>query len=111
MADLPGKRLRRHERKVERAAVQILWKDGNGIEQVLNGHTVDVSETGMRVLAPTRIDERIYVNFRAEALKLHGSASIRRCAREGSKYLIGMEFAGGLRWGPKTPVKPPGASQ
>ena len=95
------KGLRRHERDPLRAAVQLAFKDPSGLDRVLNGHSVDLSQSGMRVEVNTRIEERTYVTLRAEALKLHGSASVRRCVRDGSKYLVSLEFSGGMQWKPK----------
>ena len=107
----PKKGLRRHERDTQRASIQLVWKDRAGLDRVLNGLTVDVSQNGMRVEVSSRIEERTYVSFRADALKLHGSASVRRCVRSGSKYLIGLEFSGGLQWQPSTKPAPPSQGQ
>lgn len=101
------RRLRRHDRVAERVAVQVTWKDRNGNDQFLNGHTVDVAEEGIRIELKERIDEGTFVNFRAAALKLHGTASVRRCTRQGNKYMIGLQFAGGLRWKTKNSGEPP----
>jgi hypothetical protein len=105
------KGLRRHEREPQRVPVQIVWKDRDGLDRVLTGRTIDVSKNGMRVEVSSRIEERTYVTLRAEALKLHGSASVRRCARYGSKFMVGLEFSGGLQWKPPEPPKPPEAGK
>jgi hypothetical protein len=52
----------------------------------------------MRVQVSDPIPERIYVMLRADAIKLNGSASVRVCQRKGTKYVIGVEFSGGLTW-------------
>lgn len=95
--------LRRHERVAQSVPVQLNWKDPRGTEGFTTGTCVDISPAGMRVIVPVRIDEGVYVSFRAEKLPLQGSASVRACARKGAKYIIGLEFSGGLKWQPKPP--------
>jgi hypothetical protein len=102
------RRLRRHDRVEEKVAVQVMWKDRYGHDRLLSGHTVDVSQDGLRVELKERIDEGVFVNFRADGLKLHGTASVRRCTRQGAKYVIGLQFTGGLRWKTASAPKEPG---
>jgi hypothetical protein len=70
---------------------------------------VDVTQEGMRIELKDRIQEGTFVNFRAEALKLHGTASVRRCTRQGAKYLIGLQFTGGLKWKAEARAEEPGS--
>jgi hypothetical protein len=99
--------LRRHDRVERRVPVQVTWKDRLGNDNFLTGHTVDVSQDGMRLELGAKIAEGTFINFRAEGLKLHGTASVRRCVRQGSVYVIGLQFAGGLQWKAKEPDKSP----
>ena len=91
---------RRHDRTALDAAVQLSWTDRNGHETFANARLVDISESGMRVLMPEHLAEQTYVSFRAYQLNLQGTASVRRCRRQGTKYLVGLEFSGGLKWKP-----------
>ena len=93
--------LRRHPRSVVAAPVQLSWTDGNGHERLVTARVVDISENGMRVESPEALVPGVYVNFRAERLHLLGSASVRSCKKQGTKYLAGLEFSGGLKWKPK----------
>ncbi len=90
--------LRRHDRVEEGVTVQVMWKDRYGHDRLVSGRTIDVSRDGLRLQLKERLEEGIYVNFRADALKLHGTASVRWCTREGSKYVAGLQFSGGLQW-------------
>ena len=93
--------LRRHPRSEAVAPVQLSWTDRNGTERFVSGSILDISETGMRVESRESLVPGAYVNFRAERLNLQGSASVRSCKKQGTKYLAGLEFKGGLKWRPK----------
>jgi len=99
----PAGELRRHQRVKHESAVQVVWKDRDGTEKFTNGLLADISESGMRVRAEIAIDKGTYVGFRAGRLKLQGTGSVRSCTRQGSKFLLGVEFTGGLKWKPHTP--------
>jgi hypothetical protein len=94
--------LRRHARSAKSAAVQLIWKDRQGIDRFINGRIVDVSESGIRVELSDPMEKQTYVTLQAAGLGLHGSASVRTCARKGMKYLVGLEFSAGLKWKPKS---------
>ena len=68
----------------------------------MNGRVVDVSEAGIRVEVPEPLDKQTYLTLQAASLGLHGSASVRTCARKGTKYVAGLEFSAGLKWKPKS---------
>jgi hypothetical protein len=94
--------LRRHARSAKSAPVQLIWKDRQGIDRFINGRIVDVSESGIRVELNDPMEKQTYVTLQAAGLGLHGSASVRTCARKGMKYLVGLEFSAGLKWKPKS---------
>jgi len=93
--------LRRHARAEKSAAVQIGWQD-RGVDKFVNGRSLNVSPTGIRVEVSEPIDKQSYVTVQCPALGLHGRASVRTCARKGMKYVLGLEFSAGLQWKPKT---------
>jgi PilZ domain-containing protein len=92
--------IRRHERISENAPIRLMWKDRFGGDKFANGRVLDVSEEGMRIELPIQIEERIYVTFRADTIPLNGTASVRSCVRQTPKFVVGLEFAGGLKWKP-----------
>lgn len=95
---MPQGDLRRHDRVPQGTPVHVVWKNAEGNEEFTTGKTVDVSEAGMRIelLVPVKVGA--FVNFRAEKLRLHGSASVRSCVHKGARYLVGLQFSGGLKW-------------
>jgi hypothetical protein len=96
--------MRRHDRSNARVLVNIMWKDRWGLEKFTNAFSLDVSEAGMRVEVPEALPERSYVIVRAEKLGIHGTASVRSCARQGTHYVAGLEFSAGLKFKPKKPT-------
>jgi hypothetical protein len=92
--------IRRHERLPQTASVQVSWKDRLGNEKFANAEILDVSEEGMRVKLPESLVEHTLVTLRSDRPALHGRASVRSCARLGARYLVGLEFIGGLQWKP-----------
>jgi hypothetical protein len=93
--------LRRHTRAEKESTVQIVWKDRAGVDKYVNGGTLDISPSGMRVEVSVPIDKQTYVTLQCTALGLHGTASVRSCTRKGMKYVLGLEFSGGMKWKPK----------
>jgi hypothetical protein len=71
------------------------------MDQFVTGRSLDVSPSGMRVEVAAPIEKQTYVTVQCPALSLHGRASVRTCARKGVKYVVGLEFSGGLQWKPK----------
>jgi hypothetical protein len=90
--------LRRHAREEASSPIQLVWKDRNGADRYVNGRSLNVSPSGMRIEIPEPIDKGTYVTMQCAALGLHGTASVRCCTRKGMKYVVGLEFSGGLQW-------------
>jgi hypothetical protein len=94
--------LRRHARSAKSATVQLIWKDRAGEDKFVSGSTVDISESGIRIEVRDPIDKQTYVTLQCVTLGLHGTASVRTCTRKGTKFIVGLEFSGGLRWKPQS---------
>ncbi len=82
--------------------MQLIWQDRSGTDRFVNGKCLDVSVSGLRAEVAEPIDRQTYVTLQCPALSLHGRASVRTCTRKGIKYIIGLEFSGGLQWKPKS---------
>jgi hypothetical protein len=93
--------LRRQRRERSNSTVLVMWCDEAGEDRYSDAQALDVSEIGLRLQIPVRIRERSYVTLRSESLGIHGRASVRYCSRVGNKYIIGVEFAAGLKRQPK----------
>jgi PilZ domain len=93
--------LRRHGRTPIATPIQLSWTDRDGNQKFAYAKILDVSESGMRVEAREPLAKQAYVALRADQIALQGSASVRNCTKRGTKYVIGLEFSGGLKWKPK----------
>jgi hypothetical protein len=93
--------LRRHQRTPITGPVELNWTDARGMEKYITGQIIDVSESGMRIQTREPLARQTYVTLRADQVGLHGRASVRTCAKQGTKYVVGLEFAGGMKWRPK----------
>lgn len=93
--------LRRHQRAEIAAPVHLSWADRDGNQKFAYAQVIDVSETGMRVEMREALARQTYVALRVDQLALQGSASVRSSKKLGTKYVVGLEFAGGLKWKPK----------
>jgi hypothetical protein len=98
--------LRRHGRSEKSAPLQLIWKDRQGLDRFINGAIIDISESGVRVEVREPLEKQTYVTLQSVSLGLHGSASVKSCARKGMKYVVGLEFSGGMKWKPKSSTEP-----
>src|ERR1700685_2428978 len=98
--------LRRHTRADKSAPLPLISNTRQGIDRFINGKIHDVSESGIRVELADPLEKQTYVTLQATSLGLHGSASVKSCVRKGMKYLVGLEFSGGLKWKPKSQTEP-----
>lgn len=94
--------LRRHQRADVSSPVQIVWQDRSGTDRFINGRALNISASGIRVELGEPIEKQTYVTVQCAALGVHGRASVRTCTRKGMKYILGLEFSGGLQWKPKS---------
>ena len=90
--------LRRHSRIEKSSPVRIVWQDRSGTGRLVNGRSLDISPSGIRVEVPEPIDKQTYVTVQCNALGLHGTASVRTCTRKGLRFVVGLEFSGGMQW-------------
>jgi hypothetical protein len=94
-----NEQLRAGERLPAPLSVRVVWQDRFGRDKYAMVRSIDVSKLGMRLEMPEPIEARSVVTLESQQLRLHGSGSVRHCARAGGgKYVIGIEFVGGLRY-------------
>jgi hypothetical protein len=84
--------MRRHARQPLHCEISITWKDRAGNTRTLQARGVDVSESGARIETTEPVEPQSRVYLRAEQYGLTGSVVVRHCARQGSKYILGLEF-------------------
>jgi curved DNA-binding protein CbpA len=83
---------RRKQRHVFDCALEISWRDSDGIGHTAPGRAADLSDTGIRVEVGEPIQAGTDLHLRAERYGLTGSATVRHSTRRGSKYVLGLEF-------------------
>ena len=97
--------MRRVERTSAPGALTVRWLEATGASQNAKARVIDYSQTGVRIEMTKPIPVRSYVTLLAPELNKGtwaGWASVRYCERQGAKFIIGLEFAAGIRW-----TKPP----
>lgn len=92
-----GREKRRSARIPQSGKVKFSWTS-DGQERMAIGDLLDVSAGGMRISSVQRLPAGQAIRFQAETLRLHGSAIVRHCTQKGLRYVLGVEFLGGLTW-------------
>ena len=97
---LKRKDLRRHRRyAVDQSFMRVSWLDMDGqLKMIAKAKVLNVSEGGMALELPEKPLPTSMVRFQAEKHKLRGSAAVRHSRKVGTKWVVGVEFAEGLRW-------------
>ena len=90
--------LRRDNRLSYAGKINLTWASPNGDPCACNGQCIDISASGLKVKVESQIPTRTVVTVQSRELALHGSASVRSCTRSGVRYIIGLEFVGGMKW-------------
>ncbi len=99
---LRRKERRRHRRyQVTNSALRVSYLDMNGaLKMVAAAKVLNVSECGMALQFPEKPLPTSMVRFQSDRFKLTGSAAVRHAQKIGNGYMVGVEFANGLRWIP-----------
>lgn len=92
--------MRRHHRSESTFTVQVAWRDRAGQDNFTRGRGLNLSEAGVQIEVPHRLEIGAYITFTSSKPGLQGSASVRSCVRRGTQYAVGLEFSGGLKWKP-----------
>ena len=92
-----GADLRLHRRTPFKANARAFWQDRWGQQRFAIGRTLDVSERGLSLELPERIEVRAVVGVECERLGLKVIGTVRHSRRIGAKYLVGLEFGGTIR--------------
>jgi hypothetical protein len=91
------RRTRRYE--VDNAMLRVSWLGLNGSLKVAhNARVLNISEEGIAFELPEAAQLVTRVKLQSDKHRLLGEATVRHCRREGSKYIVGVEFTDGLRW-------------
>lgn len=88
--------MRRHARQPFESQVQVSWKDSRGQVKSLLAKCLDLSAEGARLETNVPIPPRTAITLHSARYGGLGAASVRHCARQALKYLIGVEFTSAL---------------
>ena len=94
---VPNKDVRRYDRVPYVGPIRVSWEDVNGQPNYAPAKCQDVSESGLCIEVPVPVSVGIYISVRADQVKVGGSARVKRSARKGSKYILGLELSQLLR--------------
>jgi hypothetical protein len=99
---LRRKERRRHRRyQVAGSTLRVSYLDMNGtLKMVAAAQVLNVSESGMALELPEKPLPTSMIRFQSERFKLTGSAAVRHAQKITNSYMVGVEFATGLRWIP-----------
>ncbi|MFN7993890.1 MAG: DnaJ domain-containing protein [Bryobacteraceae bacterium] len=84
---------RREQRRHTNAMFALTWQDAKGKSRTLRARGLNVSKSGMRVETSEEFKPGDEISLRGERHDLSGKATVRNCARRGSYFVIGVEFA------------------
>jgi|SRR5579863_6614398 len=84
---------RRHYRVPYVGPIRLKWDDARGNARFVQGKCIDVSENGLRVEVPTRIEPGTRIFLNAERIKLSGAAAVKHVERSGARYILGLELS------------------
>lgn len=89
---------RRFVRFSNNESIRVCWRDRLDQVKYSNAKCIDVSEQGISVELVEPVEVNSYVSLKSDKLKLAGTAAVRYCRRKAGKYIIGLEFSGGLKY-------------
>jgi len=89
---------RREQRVTVNAPLAILCTDGEGRENRVRAHLIDISVKGARMKVPLRLPRGTTVYFFSHQLAIGGRGAVRYCETRAQGYEIGLEFPGGTGW-------------
>jgi hypothetical protein len=99
LGEAAHKNLRRHRRYgTSGDDLEVSWLDKCGNMKTTRAKVLNVSEHGIAFRVPEAGMPSL-VRFKSNRFNVNGIGSVRHCYRAGFKYIVGLEFGFGLRWG------------
>jgi len=95
---------RRHPRRKLPGKLKLYWRTKDGSANTTLGKLVDISRSGALVELDRPIVPGTLVQVESASLRLAGVGLARYNAQRGLKWLVGLEFRGGLEWRESTPT-------
>jgi hypothetical protein len=96
---LKRKDLRQHRRyALDAGSLKVSWLDVTGAMKMTRTRGLNISEGGIALELPEAAMPQSLVRFQSDRFNVRGAGYVRHCRREGSRYVVGLEFAEGLHW-------------
>ena len=74
------------------------WRTAEGQSFHLPAKCMDISQSGVRLELERSIAVGTLVQLESPAFRVAGVAVVRRCDQVRLRYVLAIEFAGGLTW-------------
>jgi len=100
----PGKENRRHERHPLPGKVRLNWKTSEGFSFSATARCLDISQSGIRLELERQIATGTLVNLESPDFRIAGVAAVRHCRPKGLRFILGLEFSGGLTFRQRPPA-------
>ena len=98
---LKRKDLRQHRRyALDAGTLKVSWLDVSGAMKMTRTRGLNISEGGIAIELPEAAMPQSLVRFQSDRFNVRGAGYVRHCRREGSRFVVGLEFAEGLHWAP-----------
>ena len=98
---LKRKDLRQSRRyALDAGTIKVSWLDVTGAMKMTRTRGLNISEGGIAIELPEAAMPLSLVQFQSDRFNIRGAGYVRHCRREGSRFVVGLEFAEGLRWTP-----------
>jgi hypothetical protein len=98
---LRRKDLRQHRRyALDAGTIKVSWLDITGSMKMTRTRGLNISEGGIAIELPEAALPLSLIRFQSDRFNVRGAGYVRHCRREGSRYVVGLEFAEGLHWNP-----------
>jgi hypothetical protein len=98
---LKRKDMRHHRRyALDAGILKVSWLDLQGGMKMARTRALNISEGGIAIELPEAALPLSLVRFQSDKFNVRGAGYVRHCRRAGAKFVVGLEFAEGLRWTP-----------
>jgi hypothetical protein len=98
---LKRKDLRQHRRyALDAGTLKVSWLDVSGAMKMTRTRGLNISEGGIALELPEAAMPQSLVRFQSDRYNVRGAGYVRHCRRQGSRFIVGLEFAEGLHWTP-----------
>ncbi len=89
---------RRHVRHPLPGKIKVHWRTAEGHSFNAPAKCVNISRGGLRLELDRAIAVDTLVNIESPEFRIAGVAHVRHCVPKGLRFVIGVEFGGGLQW-------------